>query len=610
MKEQRQCHPRQLVALTVLLLAMTIKNSRSDYPTPVAFQLVGQMSPDVSEVLLIADVELQPLIQDIRRLRSVGAWLEEETDKIPSSHHREQALLSKQLDLFKGETRILLRRAQQLDQMMGRAAAPPPGKTHERTKRSAMLLLGGLALAGAAAGNFAYTAYLHRRLDELQHRQDDMVQYVDATAQMALENESRFEALNNTLGELIKRTISFDADVVERVEHLQGTQQLLLILTTCEATINYLARALDHITTTWTAAIHGEISFDLLNPDQARKELQKISEKLHPSLTMAVTPEDLLAFYKLPCHLLNRKGKYKLAVPVPVYSQREVYSIYRHLPAPIAAGEQLEMMVDTENKFLALNRGRTLHAEFDTAELQGCVNVHQLHLCPHLRAFRKESRPSCLYLLFQGEIERAQKACGHSFRLMGTSDVVQLTSSNFLVVASQASTVSQTCEDPTLTEEVQVSRGTAEIELPQGCSLATAGHYVSPAHNQTLGVDTRLVRPGNLLGDLDTLDGMMEIAYPELDLREDEIEQLTRELAPEGSITVTDVLAARHRAHAHYEHTSYFAAVVALLSLAILASFFGWVIYRWKRRNIPSRPIKGRRLRPSPPPPFESEDEC
>ncbi len=325
---------------------------------------------------------------------------------------------------------------------------------------------------------------------------------------------------------------------------------------------------------------------------------------------MAVTPEDLLAFYKLPCHLLNRKGKYKLAVPVPVYSQREVYSIYRHLPAPIAAGEQLEMMVDTENKFLALNRGRTLHAEFDTAELQGCVNVHQLHLCPHLRAFRKESRPSCLYLLFQGEIERAQKACGHSFRLMGTSDVVQLTSSNFLVVASQASTVSQTCEDPTLTEEVQVSRGTAEIELPQGCSLATAGHYVSPAHNQTLGVDTRLVRPGNLLGDLDTLDGMMEIAYPELDLREDEIEQLTRELAPEGSITVTDVLAARHRAHAHYEHTSYFAAVVALLSLAILASFFGWVIYRWKRRNIPSRPIKGRRLRPSPPPPFESEDEC
>ena len=293
-----------------------------------------------------------------------------------------------------------------------------------------------MALIGASVGNMLYSGYLHSRIAELEENQGRMLHYIDMVGSLAADNAKRITALNATLTKLSLHEYRFERVILKEIRVITVAQRLTLILGTCGAVLEQVSRSLAKTQQVWTLALQGHISLNLISPEQARAELSRIKASVGTMMELAIDPDDLQSFYGLPCNLLRRPGGFVLVIAVPVYNARQTYDLYRHLPAPVAIDNNLEMFVDTDETFLVVNRERTVHSKMTPLELQACTHVKHLYLCPHQRIFRKTTDPSCLFHLWTGEITKVQRTCDHRVRAVGRTDLLQLAPDRFLVVAS------------------------------------------------------------------------------------------------------------------------------------------------------------------------------
>ncbi len=535
---------KQIVTLCLLLSSEASKYSRA----PITFQQIGEMSPDVAEFVMVGRIEVDTLTSELKKVSEATKWMKDTNAKIPKS--KEQTLIQRQLRILHYEVRDLGKRARSLETLVeeGRVKTTRP-------KRAIGMILGGVALVGAAIGSIAYTGYLGSRIDKLEATQSSMLHYVDLTAELAASNQKRIAALNITLQAVARHEMKFEAAVADEIRKVELAQRLALTLDTCEEILSHITSAIIRLTMVWTSALQGRISLDLIPPETAAAALKKIREGLPDGTQMAIEQGDLTSFYRLPCHLIARAQGYVIAIPIPVYKSRDVFSLYRYLPTPVATGGNLEMLLNTEGSYLAINRERTLHAELTVAELQSCLHVEELYLCPQRRVFHKSSEPSCLYLLFQGKIEEAQRSCSHAFRFMGDLDVIQMSRTTYIVVSSRTTTITQSCGEGSQSEDLTIEPGTRKLELEAGCSLNAESLYVVPAGNQTELADTFTVDTGEQL-PLD-LDELMQDLYPHLDLPMGEIENITQALTQVGAtVTLSEVLAARQKVQVA-RHTSW-----------------------------------------------------
>ncbi len=558
---------KNFLVVSGLLINLIIPSQTTNYaPAPITFQRMGEMSPDVSEYILLGKVEVNALLKELRQLQEATKWMKDTVEKLPKS--QEKRLINRQLKILYFEVKDLNKHARSLETLVeeGRVTQNP------RAKRAIGLILGGAAVIGAAIGSIAYSGYLGARIDAMEEQQASMLKYVDMTAALAESNERRITALNATLQLIAKHELQFEAAVEKELQRVELSQRLTLTLGICEEILSHITAAVSRLTAVWTSALQGKISLDLISPEMVKKALKEIEAEMPAGMQLAIDTADLTSFYRLPCHLISKEDGYVVAVPIPVYKSKDLFQIFKHINAPVATGEGLEMILDTDGSYLAINRERTLHAELTVSELQACLNVNELYLCPQRRVFRKAGEPSCLYQLFQGKTQEAQRTCTHAFRYAGKVDIVQLSRTTYVVIASQESTITMSCEDGQPSTDVTVKAGTQKIELSPGCSISTDNIYVVPAGNQTELGDIMTVDTGQQLPL--NMEDLMKDLYPHLDLKVQEIKNITKTLTQVGAtVTLKDVIAARQRLlihHASVWHYGAMAGVIAIMVIAII----------------------------------------
>ncbi len=540
------------------------------------------MSPSVADYLLCGTLKLQPALEELEQLDEVHRWISSMVNSLPNTHRKEKRLLHQQLKLAHDEIQYQQDRAKGLDYLtrQGENRGAP-----RREKRFIGMALGGLALLGAGIGNFAYSGYINERLNVAEERADDMLHYIDLTAQKVITNSRRLNKLNDTLYALALHEIKVEKRVQAELNGTRIIQRLLMLLDTCESALSHVARMLDRATTVWNMAIQGHVTPELIDPVTAAEELRRIKSSLHNRQVLAVDQEDLTAFYRLPCHLAPRGDSFVTVIPIPIYDAEDMYQVFRHLRVPIAADQHLEMFVDTDGLYLATNRERTLHQEMTTAELQSCLHTRRTYLCPQARPFRKSTEPGCLFSLLRGEKQQARRSCVHLFRTLRSTDIIQLAADQFLVTTSQKDRAERICKDANLDQTIDLEEGSTEVRLPEGCALSTEGMYVGPAYNQTLGSSTFVVRSGPPV-ELNLTEIMQDL-YPHLDLEVGEISKIVEGLSDRGGmVSLPDILAARQQAHSKKRSPLGIVSMVLTgLGLLITATFFLWVCIRWRRNN-------------------------
>lgn len=576
------------------LLILALSSMAWTQPAPITFQRVGHLSPDVSEYLLLGRVETEPLVQELRKLQDVGHWVQEVIKGLPEEIRTERRLMSQQLKNIENEVTDLLAQAKQLDVLTAREVL-------RRQERALGVILGGLALLGTTLAGLAYAGHLGDRVERMDRGQEEMAHYVDLAADLAASNGRRINVLNQTLQQLARHELGFETKVTQTLKEMEATQRILLVLDTAQAAVASVAAGMTRLTSVWNQAIQGQVSIDLLPPRAAREALEEIARQLFGGRRTVIRQENIMDFYRLPCHLIQtNKGK-AIAIPVPVYDESEVFEIYRRVPTPIAVDQRLELVVETED-FLVVNRERTLHAEISATNLLACLKIGSMHLCPHNRVFRGAMDPGCLFLLFQGEVKRASKECPLRFRSLGRLDITQADIDTYLITARKAAQVRQTCVNTRQDRTINVTTGTTRVQTPPGCSLAAENIYVVATGNQTIVGRAFMVHTGQQM----TLDvhAIMTEAYPHLEVDPQELNNLTRMLVTEGAaVTPQELLAARAALRAAMVHpTSYVAMVTTLVTVTLVIVFFAWVVvrYRRQRRKPPvsaNRPNRGRKRR-------------
>ncbi len=548
---------------------------------PTTFQYVGDLTANLADHLILGRVDLRQTTDDLLHIKQAHDWLSRAVRNLPDVHPVQKKNIKLQLRFLDQELKELTARAEELkDLVTGKVAPLGPGKGG-RQKRSLLLALGGLALIGASVGNLVYSGYLHKRIDDLEARQSSMLRYVDLTTKLVANNQQRIGALNKTLYHLLHQQMSFEKEVATNMQQLSAAQEILAILSTCEAAISHLSSALNRMQAVWTAALQGRIAVEMIPPTQVHQELRHIKEGLEHGYELAVDPDKLHEFYRLPCHLINRGDKFILAIPVPVYQVADEFQIYRHISVPVATGEGVEMILDTQERYLVVNRERTLHAEMTTAELQGCLQLHQLHLCPQQRVYYKEGQPTCLFLLFQGKAKEAQRVCERAFRVAGGVELVQLNQTHFLASTGRQVVMTRSCEG-TGTQDVLVPKGITQIHLEEGCSLSADTAYIIPGQQQPVVAASYTVTTGSHI-TWDLTD-MLREDYPHLDVQTEELRRIIGHLVvPGAKVRLQDVLAARAMVPTAVRHTSWAAMAFTAAGLLIVALFFAWVCCRYRK---------------------------
>ena len=588
---------RKARLLASFLLAYVATSFGEALLPAATFQRVGQISPDVTDVLMLGRINITSIVVDLKQVHGAQVWITEAVERLPRHHRRERDLLRQHLDAIQHEGKVLLKRAEQLESML--VANPKLDQTQIRSRRkprSVLLAVGALALVGASVGNLMYSSYLHTRIQELEARQNGILRYIDVTASLAGDNQRRISTLNSTLQMLARHEYRFETVVKEELEEIERAQKLLMLVGVCETALANAANGLSRMVEAFMHASQGRVHMDLIPPSLVRQELRNIKERFDTGLELALEFTDLQSFYRLPCHLVCRGDEYVVAVAIPVYSSAESYELLRHIPAPVAVGDGLEMFIEGRGEFLAVNRERTLHREMDAADLQSCVVVRAIHLCPHARTFKKNSQPSCLFELLRGNLELAQRTCSHSFRLNSQTDIVQLSQDHFMVIASARAQVAQTCEDASQSKEIVLAKGTTRLRLPEGCSLSAAGAYVAPARNYSFSIDVNTMDVG--MGETLNLRRLLNEVYPHLDLDPKEIATITKSLAVAGaSVTISDVMAARRLIPKIGHHISFAALATAGAVLLLGILFVCWICCQWRKKSKEPAPVTSSRRR-------------
>ncbi|TRY78627.1 hypothetical protein TCAL_14438 [Tigriopus californicus] len=390
-----------------------------------------------------------------------------------------QRYLQTQLCLIHDQIQTTDHKLHDLISLMEISGQPQPPQF--RGRRSA-LLMAGLVAIGSTLSNLVYSCYLSTPIDGIQQQEDYLTHGLDILTRKTADNTRQLEILDKAVDILLKQHLGVRQQLDEEIHMHQ-------VMMHVDATYRSLAtytQTLAEILTTITAALQGKVDTYLISPAQVRQELQQIKQRIPDNMKIAIEANHITDFYALPCHAKITSTTFHVAVPIPIFNVKETLDLYKHIPTPLVVDQGLEIFLSSHTRMLATNTENTLYLNLDASNIQACLNVGTLYLCPALQVQLKDNQPSCLHLLFRGLTEQAMHHCQHRVRLTRSLELTLTESHSVLVTASEPRQIQQECQNHSLSKILTVKPGQASINIPDGCSLASQEFNISPTRISTV----------------------------------------------------------------------------------------------------------------------------
>ena len=191
----------------------------------------------------------------------------------------------------------------------------------------------------------------------------------------------------------------------------------------------------------------------MIDTDEVTRKLQDIQRIAPVNYQMAISSTNPTEFFNLKSYVASdTEGVFKVMVPVPFYDSTRIMTLLRHQPAPLAYEGNLEVSLTSPREFLAANREQTLHLEMDGNDLEECQVINGMYICPNQRVLNKATLPTCLFALWQSDMDTAKEICQQTVQRRRNLRVYQLAADTFNVITPVEQSLHLDCEDQPMTK--------------------------------------------------------------------------------------------------------------------------------------------------------------
>lgn len=170
-------------------------------------------------------------------------------------------------------------------------------------------------------------------------------------------------------------------------------------------------------------AASGKLSMNLLSPLELRNILLKVRSSLPSGLELVFGTDisQVMAFYQLIKTCAVTSGEViKLLLTVPLSSIGRRFDMFQALVLPVKDFHtNVSVRYQLDSTILFVSKDRDRYSTLSESMLEQCNRVGSLTLCPAFSPLYARHHPSCLSLLFLGEITLARQHCT---RLVLTKD--------------------------------------------------------------------------------------------------------------------------------------------------------------------------------------------
>ena len=336
------------------------------------------------------------------------------------------------------------------------------------------LAVGGLLLNGAAIGMGAYS------VAELQEQK----RIAEAHQTQLEDHEAALDILSTQLDETRRDIRQLRADTANAVSELRITiaQQRM------EFALTQILQALRTAETTAAAALQGRLDGALL-AHRKFDDLQRVFLRVSAASELQSQVKTISQLLQCRSELLPTAYGFDVIVAVPVAKPDSVMAMYRYLPLPIPATDEMNMVVELRSTMLAVSQDESSFRMMSQAALDNCRVIGPFRDCDDAGVLRRAPRFNeehgrddeiCLWALFKSERELIRQACPLTFTPK-TSRVVQTGDGKFAIMAGRTHHGSIRCPGGQHATQLKVPAGkVSSIALEPGCT-ATIDAFIMTA---------------------------------------------------------------------------------------------------------------------------------
>lgn len=174
--------------------------------------------------------------------------------------------------------------------------------------------------------------------------------------------------------------------------------------------------------------------------------------------------------FQLKCDFVAfEDGSVSVLLHIPLISSSDRMQLYKFVPSPQHyIGKNHQIMIKTDQEFLAINSDATLFATFSS--LENCISMCDTYLCQK-SLIHKTGRRDCLSNLYAGNKE-ASETCEFRVEKMKPYGIRLSSHQLFYSPAQNSSSMTVKCEADNKIRRVNVKQAPI-ISIVPGCKLTT-----------------------------------------------------------------------------------------------------------------------------------------
>ena len=214
-------------------------------------------------------------------------------------------------------------------------------------------------------------------------------------------------------------------------------------------------------------------------------------EKAHKSLTrdahkrmLSPIPIHIASYLQLETSFILEQDMLHIFVHVPLSDHSQNLELLRFYSVPIAISPSLHMQLDTQEKYLALNK-EGFHTTLTDFALSKCKKYADILLCDEPLILKKKIDSTCLGSIYSQNFTNLQQKCPVVF-FEATEMIDTISANEFMIYTQEPQTLRIAC--PKSTEHVAIISRQL-VKLNHGCKATTREHVFGTGFDVTVNAD-------------------------------------------------------------------------------------------------------------------------
>lgn len=214
-------------------------------------------------------------------------------------------------------------------------------------------------------------------------------------------------------------------------------------------------------------ALHGRFCLGLVTSDKLEKGMTDLKRRVERKEFRMLSPGLDQVYTSEVSHSRESDGIH-IFVHLPV-TRGDTMTIYHHINLPFNIGD-MQALVNTEEKYIAMDDDRTRGMTFTNNDFTRCTQVGDNYICPETRVLNRDIGQTCMGALLSSDTIKIKARCKLRINPYPKQAAVRVAKNTFFIHSPNPDKVTVTCKDKASSYDLI---GTQEIKVQPDCTHTT-----------------------------------------------------------------------------------------------------------------------------------------